>query len=157
MILFDLASQFWWSDGMPFDPEGRIAIFVCLQCSRVMRRYFRILGAYFGGFYAWIYCFCSVWIASYFPRLRSQQYLHCLSVASVNEGQCQWHQNNKTLNQFKHEYVLTQSGLNFSPVIGSSAQSMRYSRGRSSMIALILYTEPEDLQELSAGLADAAS
>ena len=157
MILFGLLSRFWSSDGMPFHPEARIAIFVCLQCSRVIWPYFRILSAYSGGFYAWIYCFCSVWIASYFPRLRSQQYLHCLSVAGINDGQCQWHQNNKTIDQFKREHVLTQSGLNFSPVIGSSAQSMRYSRGRSPMIALILYTVPEDLQELSAGLADAAS
>lgn len=157
MILFVLLSLFWSSDGMRFQPKARIAIFVCLQCSRVMWRYFQILGAYSGGFYVWIYCFCFVWIVSYFPRLRSQLFLHCLSVAGVNDGQSQWHQKNKTTDQFKHGYVLTQSGLNFSPVIGSSAQSMRYSRGRSPMIALILYTEPEDLQELCAGLAEAAS
>lgn len=78
-------------------------------------------------------------------------------VAGVNDGQFQRHQNNITVDHSKHEYVLTQSGLNFSPVIGSSAQSMRYSRGRSPMIALILYIDPEDLQELSAGLAEAAS
>ena len=122
-----------------------------------MWRYFQLLGAYYGGFYVWVCCFCSVWTASYFPRLQSQQYLHCLSVAGVNDGQSQWHQNNKTTDQFKHEYVLTQSGLDFSPLIRSSAQSMRYSRGRSPMIALILYTEPADLQELSAGLSEVAS
>ena len=157
MILFGLLSRFWSSDGVRFGPEVRIAIFVCLQCYRVMWRYFQILGAYSGGFYVWIYCFCSVWIASYSPRLGSQLYLHCLSVAGVNDGQSQWHQNNITIDPFKHEYAPTQSGLNFSPVVGSSAQSMRYSRGRSPMMALILYTEPEELQELSAGLAEVAS
>lgn len=41
--------------------------------------------------------------------------------------------------------VLTQSGLNVSPVIGSSAQSIRYSVGLSPMIALIRYTGLEGL------------
>ena len=41
--------------------------------------------------------------------------------------------------------VLTQSGLNFSPVTGSSAQSIRYSVDLSPIIALILYTELEGL------------
>ena len=41
--------------------------------------------------------------------------------------------------------ILTQSGLNFSPVIGSSAQSIRYSVDLSPIIALILYTELEGL------------
>ena len=41
--------------------------------------------------------------------------------------------------------VLTQSGLNFSPVIGSSAQSIRYSVDLSPIIPLILYTELEGL------------
>ena len=36
--------------------------------------------------------------------------------------------------------VLTQSGLNSSPVMGSSAQLMRYSVGLSPMMASILYT-----------------
>lgn len=41
--------------------------------------------------------------------------------------------------------VLTQSGLNFSAVMGSSAQSMRYSADLSPTMALILYTGLERL------------
>ena len=44
-----------------------------------------------------------------------------------------------------HISVLTQSGLNFSPVMGSSAQSIKYSVDLSPTIPLILYTELEGL------------
>ena len=45
--------------------------------------------------------------------------------------------------------VLTQSALNFSPVMGSSAQLIRYSVDLSPMIALVLYTGLEGLLGLA--------
>lgn len=42
-------------------------------------------------------------------------------------------------------FIHTQSGLKLSPVIGSSAQSIRYSVDLSPIIALILYTGLEGL------------